>query len=476
MKKIILPILLLIAGIGLIAYPFFLSSGDIDLQIKPAGFIMPAAYKVYNNPEILGGRFNLFKAIIKNPGNSEIRNLKVQYQVPDIINEWTDIPAATNLLPGQTAVVTCFPDFPESITGRNTASKATAKIRITYGSKGNPVERDEAFTFDITSVNDIVFNSMPDQDKAFVGDMGENDVLYACMVASEDPVIKAYAAKIQGKVLCGEEGAGVGGSGDVTQKDLDEKRRVMEGVYEGTLASQMHYSETSADLVTFSDGNTSGTEHIRLPREVVGNNTGLCIELALTHASVYKAAGLNPVIFLIPGHAYPGIKVGSGYMAIEATGIGMNGQSMSPDQAYATGIHELGEFFDAVKKGDPRYKILDINQLNSQGFQEMELKTDPTLQKGMDDNTANWPACFATYFARAAAAAAAHSTALAVTHTHNIRSGARKRNQQYSNTYPSNTNNISQNTNNNMPTTRAERNAERRKKIKEKFKSFFHSL
>ena len=109
MKKYFLPVILAIAGIGLIAYPFFLASGDIDLQIKPASVIMPAAYKVYANPGVMGGRYNLFKAIIKNSGTSEIKNLKVQYKVPDLIDQWTDVPAATNLLPGQTAVVTCFP-------------------------------------------------------------------------------------------------------------------------------------------------------------------------------------------------------------------------------------------------------------------------------------------------------------------------------------------------------------------------------
>src|SRR5580692_8479295 len=116
MKKFLLPLILLIAGIGLIAYPLFESSGDIDLKIQPANVIMPAAYKVYANPNVMGGRYNLFKAIVKNSGSAEIKNLHVQYRVPGLIDDWTDVPAATNLLPGQTAVATCFPVFPQSIT------------------------------------------------------------------------------------------------------------------------------------------------------------------------------------------------------------------------------------------------------------------------------------------------------------------------------------------------------------------------
>src|ERR1700761_7410409 len=237
MKKFLLPIILLIAGIGFIAFPFFKSAGDIDLKIQPASVIMPAAYKVYGNPNVMGGRYNLFKAIINNTGSSEIKNLKVQFRVPGLIDEWTDVPAATNLLPGQTAVVTCFPVFPQSITERNTSSKEKTEIKVLYGSKANPIEKDESFPFDMTSVNDIVFTNMADQDKAYTNDFGEDRVLYACRVSSEDPIIKHYAQVVQQKILCGEAGAGVGESGEVTDKDIKEKVRVMEGVYNATLLS-----------------------------------------------------------------------------------------------------------------------------------------------------------------------------------------------------------------------------------------------
>jgi hypothetical protein len=394
MKKLLLPLILLIAGIGFIAYPFFKSSGDIDLKIQPATVIMPAAYKVYANPNVMGGRYNLFKAVIKNSGSSEIKNLRVQFRVPGLIDDFTDVPAATNLLPGQTAVATCFPVFPQSITGRNTSSKEKTEIKITYGSKANPTERDESFPFDVTSVNDIVFSNMADEDKAYTNDYGENRVLYACMVSSEDPIIKHYAQLVQQKILCGEQGAGVGEAGQVTDDQIKEKVRVMEGVYNATLLSHMVYSETESGVSSYGD-NTSGTEHIRLPREVVSGNTGLCIELALLHASVYKAAGLDPVIFLIPGHAYPGIKIGNQYIPIESTGIGGVGLGgmMTADQALQKGLEELKTFYTESQKGNPQYKLLDINELYAEGFQDMELKPDEILEGETDKITQTWPTC-----------------------------------------------------------------------------------
>ncbi len=63
MKKYLLPGILLIAGIAFLLFPYLFSSGSIDLKIQPASVIMPAAYKVYANPDVAGGRYNLFKAI-----------------------------------------------------------------------------------------------------------------------------------------------------------------------------------------------------------------------------------------------------------------------------------------------------------------------------------------------------------------------------------------------------------------------------
>ena len=304
MKKYLLPGVLLLAGIAFLLFPYLFSSGSIDLKIQPASVIMPAAYKVYANPDVAGGRYNLFKAVIKNTGSSEIHNLKVQYRVPKFIDEWTDVPSHSDLLPGQEAVVTCFPVFNQSITEKNTSSKEKAEIRFFYGGKSNPTEKDESFVFDMTSVNDIVFSDMSDKDKVYNSDYATNIALYACMVASQDPIIKYYAQQVQQKVLQGEQAAGVGTAGTVDEKTVREALRVMEGVYEATRRTKMVYSETSAGLTKFGD-NTSSTEHIRLAREVVTGNTGLCIELALLHASVLKAAGNHAVIFLIPGSCIP---------------------------------------------------------------------------------------------------------------------------------------------------------------------------
>src|SRR5450432_2238687 len=397
MKKYLLPGILLLAGIAFLLFPYLFSSGSIDLKIQPASVIMPAAYKVYANPDVAGGRYNLFKAVIKNTGSSEIHNLKVQYRVPKYIDDWTDVPAPSDLLPGQQAVVTCFPVFNQSITEKNTSSKEKTEIRFYYGGKSNPTEKDESFVFDMTSVNDIVFSDMSDKDKAYNSDYATNMSLYACMVGSQDPIIKYYAQQVQQKVLQGEQAAGVGGGGNVGEKEINEALRVMKGVYEATRLTKMVYSETGAGESKFGDNSTS-TEHIRLAREVVTGNTGLCIELALLHASVLKAAGNHPIIFIIPGHAYPGIKFGNSYYALEATGIGGEGLGsiMTADQALQSGMKELNDFFTAAQQGKPGYYLLDIDKLSDEGYKEMELKDDPFLRQKVDQLTQSFQVNYTT--------------------------------------------------------------------------------
>lgn len=78
----------------------------------------------------------------------------------------------------------------------------------------------------------------------------------------------------------------------------------------------MVYSGTSGVPSRFDDLQ-SMVQSLRLPREVVTGNTGLCIELSLFYASVLMAAGLEPIIYLIPGHAYPGIKVNGQYLRLK---------------------------------------------------------------------------------------------------------------------------------------------------------------
>lgn len=385
MKKYWLSLVFFIIGIVFLLLHFLIpagGSGDLDVDIQPTSYIMPAAYKVYSNEEAMDGRFYLCKLLLTNEGGKELRNLRVSYQIPGYV-EWTDLDKIKYLVPGQSAVLTVYPHFSPSIVDKTSTSKERGNIRIQYDTGKGSDEFEKSFAFEMRGRNDLVYSSMPVQEIVSYPDMFENLALVSCFITPEDPIIKYYTQNIQQKILKGEAAA-------VMNTD-EEAVRFLLGVYEATLRAGMVYSGTSG--VPHDLGDVSSIiQHVRLPREVVTGNTGLCIELSTLYASVLSCAGLHPLIFFIPGHAYPGIMVNNNIYAIEATGIGGEGLGniASAEKAFESGMKELKEFMQKVQEGDPRYMYVDIQELFAGGVNPMELRDDSYLRQKIDQIVGSW--------------------------------------------------------------------------------------
>src|SRR5690606_13445079 len=129
------------------------------------------------------------------------------------------------------------------------------------------------------------------------------------------------------------------------------------------------------------------TQSIRLPREVVTGKTGLCIELSLLYASIMMNMGMDPIIYLVPGHAYPGFRMNNSYYAIESTGIGGEGIGgiASPQEALQSGMKSLNTFMQQPQMGEPAYMVLDVREAIKTGAIAMELKDDIFLRQKIDE-------------------------------------------------------------------------------------------
>jgi hypothetical protein len=376
-KSILLPLLLIVAGM-LLAFskPLFslVSKARLDAQIIPAAVVMPSIYKVYANEEALHGKYSLFKMILTNNSNNTANNVEVSFEIPGYVNS-TVIQKFNKILPGQSVVVNCYPNFPEKIVEKTTASKEKVNISI----KGSNVKEDEhSFAVQFKGRNEFVYSFIPSDEILTAEESFDNKNLLSCLVTPEDPIIKYLTQKIQEKVLKGE-------TASVENKE-QEGVRVMLGIYEATLRSHMVYSGTSGVPEKIGDVNTI-TQSIRLPREVMTGKTGLCIELSLLYASIMMCAGMDPIIYLVPGHAYPGFRMNGRYYAIESTGIGgegMGGRSTA-QQAYETGMKSLDKFIQNVQAGNPGYMILDVREAIKEGALAMELKDDTYLRQKIDE-------------------------------------------------------------------------------------------
>ena len=385
MKKLAIPLLLLLVGVALTAFSFISggsTSGELDVEIVKTSTIMPAAHNVYANPDALNGKHFLFKTKITNNTNIALEDVTVRYRIPGYI-DWTELDVIGEMYQGQTASVLCYPKFKEDIAEKTAESTEKAEIEISWDGAEEDDIVEEDFSFRISNRNEYMFTNIPSEEIAGWGDVYNNDALLACFVTPNDPIVKYYTQNIQEKILKGEA-AGV-------TKDPKEAVRFLAGIYQATMQSGMVYSGTKGIPESLQDVSQL-SQHNRLPREVITGNTGLCLELSLLYASVLSNAGLDPIIFLVPGHAYPGFKLNGQFYALEATGIGGEGLggSMSVEQAFEKGMKQLGEFMQYAQQGDPRYTLVDIHAVNLDGATPMNLKDDDFLRKKVDDIVANW--------------------------------------------------------------------------------------
>lgn len=385
-KNLHTPLIIILAGFIIFILSLIIGtpsgSGDVNVEIIKTVNIMPAAHNVYSNSKALDGKYYLFKAKITNNTNKILEDVSVRYRVPGYI-DWTNLDVIGEMYCGQSAVVLCYPKFKDDITNKTSQSKEKVEIEISWDGAGKNDIIEESFDFTISNRNEFFFTNIPSEDVSEWSDIYDNDILLTCFITPHDPIVQYYTQNIQEKILKGE-------TASVT-KDPNEAVRFLTGIYQATLQSGMVYSGTKGVPSSLQDINQF-SQHNRLPREVITGNTGLCLELSLLYASVLSNAGLEPIIFLIPGHAYPGFKLNGSYYAIEATGIGGEGLGsiLSPEQALNKGMKELEEFIQKAQNGDPRYSIVDINAANQLGATPMYLPDDQFLRNKVNEITAKW--------------------------------------------------------------------------------------
>jgi hypothetical protein len=383
MQKWLPPALIAFAGAALTGIALFQGGGgDLEVEIKKAPFIMPAVHNVYADPEALGGKYHLFKARLTNTSNATLEDVTVKYRIPGHI-EWTELGVIGQMFPGQSGVVACYPKFNDDITKKTTESLEKVEIAIDWDGADEDDTVEEEFSFKMMNRNEFVYSNIAASEISGYKDLYDNNDLIPCFVTPSDPVVKYYTQIVQEKVMKGE-------AASITQKPEDAARFLM-SLYEATRMAHMVYSGTKG-IPASADDVTSLVQTLRLPREVITGNTGLCIELSCMYASVMSAAGIDPVIYLIPGHAYPGFRMQGQYYAIEATminGEGLGGIASAQD-AFQKGQQQLQEFIKQVQAGHPGYSIVDVHELNQKGVRSMALGDDTFLKQKVDQLAQNF--------------------------------------------------------------------------------------
>ncbi len=355
------------------------SDGSLRLQIETKPAVMSASYKVHANKELKSGRYWVAKVLLSNDGPGSLSDVKIAYRIPDYV-DWTTPRPYPKILPNQTVVDLFYPRFPSRLSEKLTTSTEAIEIKVSYVDDGEQREEFRKVDFDLRGRNDLIYTTMDSDEIANITDVYENTDLVASFVTPEDPVIKYFTQQLQQKVL--------GGTTAGVTNDPQEVLRFMQGLYNYQLAAGVVYGGTLG-LPEQIGSSYSVVQKVRMPREVIIGEAGLCIELSTLFASVALSAGLEPVIFLTARHAWPGIKLADGgIIPIEATTI--NGE----------GIGGVGDFEAAIQAGQknmqtfmaggdnsigPSIGLLDISALHAAGIRPPELPDDSALNDRLQE-------------------------------------------------------------------------------------------
>lgn len=132
-----------------------------------------------------------------------------------------------------------------------------------------------------------------------------NAQLLARWVTPHDDAVLQLVSRAE-KII---PGGRLRGYNQVPGRNLEAQVRAQtEAVFRALKQSRITYVSS---IYTF--GNYPGeTQRIRLPRETLFLSNANCIDVSVVFASAIENLGMQPVIVIVPGHAFAGVKLGPG--------------------------------------------------------------------------------------------------------------------------------------------------------------------
>jgi hypothetical protein len=91
-------------------------------------------------------------------------------------------------------------------------------------------------------------------------------------------------------------------------------------IYDAVKQHGVSYVKSS---MTFG-GSPDVTQRVRMPRESLTQNSANCIDAVVTFASLFENLGMDPIVVLVPGHAFVGVRVAQGsqrYLFIDSAQV-----------------------------------------------------------------------------------------------------------------------------------------------------------
>ncbi|MDP3103945.1 MAG: hypothetical protein Q8M95_04985 [Candidatus Methanoperedens sp.] len=132
----------------------------------------------------------------------------------------------------------------------------------------------------------------------------------------------------------------------LSQKEIVELQA--KAIYETIKQNGMNYVNTT---VSFAPGNS---QRVKRPSDTIKFKGGNCIDGSVLFASCFEAIGFEPLIVIIPGHAFVGVRTwvdSNNYIFIETTAVGTsNFEKALIPQEYVFSEYKEGLKYIDIKK------------------------------------------------------------------------------------------------------------------------------
>ncbi len=125
---------------------------------------------------------------------------------------------------------------------------------------------------------------------------------------------------------------------------------------------------------TMSFGKIGFTQRVRLPRESILDKSANCIDGAVLFASLFENIGFEPVIVLIPGHAFVGVRLAPNSretLFIETTMVGRSSLTsiLTLTKTFDAAVKEGNDEFNKAMQTNPNsVRIVDIKKARENGI------------------------------------------------------------------------------------------------------------
>jgi len=317
-------------------------SKEIDVSVEVQQELFPVIAKFLSEGNIYSNIPGLVNWKIHNNRNDTVR-LSVISEIP----EWTSPVITTiELKPNENKVVIQSP-FGVNLLSKHPIVPTTIMLKVKNDDK---IIFEETRNLKVRSADEMIWSMYTPYDFAS---------LIAAWVTPNDEAVEKILSNAKEKLF--ERSLSGYQSSDIISQ--------VKAIFNAVKNAKVSYVNS-----TMSFGKVGVTQRVRLPRESISQKSANCIDGAVLFASLFENIGLQPVIVLIPGHAFVGVRLASNSketLFIETTMVGRNilNSILSLTTTFDAAVQKGNEEFNNASKNNPReLRVIDIKQAREKGI------------------------------------------------------------------------------------------------------------